>query len=79
MQYLKKRAWDGLFWDQSLGLEHVRKNYKRPAEKDDALLTLPKKPCTAALKELSMSPFPEKGLEFRGPRPDSQARDAYLR
>jgi len=25
------------------GLEHVRKNYKRPAEKDDAFLTLPKK------------------------------------
>ncbi|RLN30131.1 uncharacterized protein C2845_PM05G31990 [Panicum miliaceum] len=60
------------------GLEHVRRNYKRPAEKDDAFLTLPKKPCTAALKELSMLPFPEKGLEFRGPRPDPQARDTPI-
>jgi len=51
------------------GLEHVRKNYKRPAEKDDAFLTLPKKPCNAAPKELSMLPFPEK---------DPQARDTPI-
>ncbi|KAJ1263681.1 hypothetical protein BS78_09G204600 [Paspalum vaginatum] len=56
------------------GLEHLR-NCKRPAEQDGALLTLPKKPCTAARRELSMLPFPEKGVEFRGRRPDAQPRD----
>ncbi|KAK8457408.1 hypothetical protein SEVIR_3G181100v4 [Setaria viridis] len=58
------------------GLEHTRRNCKRPAEKDDMFLTLAKKPYTAAGKELTMLPFPEKGLEFRGSRPpDPQARD----
>ncbi|OEL20371.1 hypothetical protein BAE44_0018609 [Dichanthelium oligosanthes] len=56
------------------GLEHTRRSCKRPAEKDDAFLTLPKKPCTAARKELNMLPFPENGLESRGSRPDPQAR-----
>lgn len=58
------------------GLEHARRNCKRPAEQDGMFLTLAKKPCTAARKELTMLPFPEKGMELRGSRPpDPQARD----
>ncbi|WVZ99267.1 hypothetical protein U9M48_044595 [Paspalum notatum var. saurae] len=57
------------------GLEHLR-NCKRPREQDGALLTLPKKPCTAARREVNMPPFPaDKGVEFRGSRPDAQPRD----
>ncbi|KAF8715779.1 hypothetical protein HU200_026728 [Digitaria exilis] len=61
-------------------LEHSRRNCKRPAEKDGMFLALPKKPCTAAQKEMVLLPFPEKGSEFSRSRPDSQAPDvpAYL-
>ncbi|XP_025806676.1 uncharacterized protein LOC112885244 [Panicum hallii] len=79
---------NGIFEDQSMrwtmmgsnpeGLEDTRSKFKRPAEKDDVFLTLPKKPCTAAVKELNMLSFPGKGLEFRGYRTDSQARDAPI-
>ncbi|CAD6333194.1 unnamed protein product [Miscanthus lutarioriparius] len=53
------------------GLEHLR-NCRRPAEKDDLPMTLPKKPCTVAQKGLHMLRFAETGLEFRGSRPDVQ-------
>ncbi|CAL4894452.1 unnamed protein product [Urochloa decumbens] len=61
------------------GLEHTRRNCKRPAEKDDVFLMLPKKPSPAARKELNMLLFPENGVEFRGPRPDPQGRDVPAR
>ncbi|CAL4902237.1 unnamed protein product [Urochloa decumbens] len=61
------------------GSEHTRRNCKRPAEKDDAFLVLPKKPTPAARKELNMLSFPENGLEFRGSRPDPQGRDVPVR
>ncbi|CAN6350453.1 unnamed protein product [Urochloa humidicola] len=64
---------------QPEGSEHTRRNSKRPAEKDDAFLMLPKKPSPAARKELNMLPFPENGKEFRGSRQDPQGRDVHAR
>jgi hypothetical protein len=54
------------------GSGHVNGNSKRPGEKDGALLTSPKKPCTAAQKDLNLFPIPQRDLQFCGTRPDAQ-------
>jgi hypothetical protein len=54
------------------GSGHMNGNCKRPGEKDGALLTSPKKPCTAAQKDLNLFPIPQRELQFCGTRPDAQ-------
>ncbi|XP_062181559.1 uncharacterized protein LOC133885822 isoform X2 [Phragmites australis] len=76
---------DAIFKDESMkwssigskleGFKHMKRSCKRPAEKDDVFLTLPKKHCIAVQKDLSLFPIPEKGLEFCGPGPNARLLD----
>uniref|UniRef100_A0A0A9DMN8 Uncharacterized protein n=1 Tax=Arundo donax TaxID=35708 RepID=A0A0A9DMN8_ARUDO len=60
-------------------LERMKRNCKRPAEKDGVLLTLPKKQCIAAVqRDLIWLPLREKGMEICQPRPDAQLLDMHV-
>nr|BAJ91385.1 predicted protein [Hordeum vulgare subsp. vulgare] len=56
--------------------KQINRSFKRPAEKDDMLLTLPKKPCMAVGKDPNRSPLL---VEVYGSRPGGQPRDMPVR
>lgn len=52
--------------------KQINKSCKRPAENDDVLLTISKKPCIPVGKDVNMSPLPAEELGFGGSKPDGQ-------
>ncbi|XP_044343051.1 uncharacterized protein [Triticum aestivum] len=56
--------------------KQINKSFKGPAEKDDVLLTSPKKPCIAVRKDLNPPPLL---VEIYGSRPGGQPRDMPVR